>query len=147
MDGSTSSTNAPGPEALATGVEPNAASAATSAVVEPAAAEEAAWPVQRSIEAKLASDFAPVEHLSVVNESSGHNVPKGSETHFKVVVVSASFQGMKPLEKHRKVNDALEDHLTNQGVHALSIVAKTPEQWAKSSAVAPSPPCHGGSKR
>lgn len=42
------------------------------------------------------------------------------------------------------VNDMLKDELSN-GVHALSIVAKTPEQWASSDKnVEPSPNCRGG---
>jgi hypothetical protein len=32
------------------------------------------------------------------------------------------------------------------GVHALSIIAKTPEEWARDEAVRESPECHGGSK-
>ena len=36
--------------------------------------------------------------MEVMNESYMHNVPKGSETHFKVVVVSPKFEG-QPLIK------------------------------------------------
>ena len=79
----------------------------------------------------------------VINESSGHNVPKGSESHFKVVVVSAAFDGVKLLERHRQVNDCLADELANS-IHALSIKAQTPAQWEKNPAVGTSPPCLGG---
>ena len=75
-----------------------------------------------------------------------HNVPKGSETHFKVVVVSEKFKEMKNLvQRHRAVNEILSEELSN-GVHALSIVAKTPEQWddQTSKVVEPSPQCRGG---
>ncbi len=34
-------------------------------------------------------------HLSVVNESYMHNVPAGSESHFKVIVVSDAFEGLR----------------------------------------------------
>ena len=104
-------------------------------------------PVAASIRCKLAAAFAPTAHLDVINESSKHNVPPDSETHFKVVVVSACFAGVALLERHRRVNDALVQELRS-GVHALSIVAKTPEQWAKTSGqVAESPPCLGGARR
>jgi BolA protein len=63
-----------------------------------------------------------------------------------VVVVSPQFEGQALLERHRTVNALLDEELKG-GVHALSIVAKTPAQWAKASAVAPSPPCLGGDKR
>lgn len=42
-------------------------------------------PIQASIEEKLSQELTPV-HLEVINESFMHNVPKGSETHFKVCV-------------------------------------------------------------
>lgn len=63
-----------------------------------------------------------------------------------MVVVSSAFAGQPPLERHRAVNTALASELASS-IHALSIVAKTPEQWAKSAAVGESPPCLGGSKR
>ncbi len=75
-----------------------------------------------------------------------HNVPKDSETHFKVVCVSPAFEGKPLLGRHRAVNALLDAELKG-GVHALSIVAKTPAEWAASEgAVAPSPSCRGGSK-
>ena len=103
-----------------------------------------AGPVSQSIVLKLQNAFAP-SHLDVQNESAGHNVAPGSETHFKVIVVSNLFEAMPLLSRHRAVNDALADELRG-GVHALSIVAKTPEQWSKSSSIAASPPCMGGSQ-
>ena len=48
----------------------------------------------------------------MINESSGHNVPKGSETHFKVVVVSDSFDGQMLIARHRMVNEILADELS-----------------------------------
>ena len=108
-------------------------------------AEAIGMAVEASIAQKLTATFSPTT-LQVINESHNHNVAAGSETHFKVVVISASFAGMPLLERHRAVNTALEQELAN-GVHALSIVAKTPEQWEKSSAVPESPPCLGGSRR
>ena len=52
------------------------------------------------------------------------------ETHFKVIVVSNAFEGMKPLERHRAVNELLADELQS-GVHALSIQTKTEKQYSK----------------
>lgn len=53
--------------------------------------------IQESIRTKLQTTLETV-HLDVINESYMHNVPKGSETHFKVVVVSKQFEGL-PLIK------------------------------------------------
>eukprot|EP00968_Pinguiococcus_pyrenoidosus_P010811 scaffold870_cov268-Pinguiococcus_pyrenoidosus.AAC.13 len=102
-------------------------------------------PVQRTIETKLAESLEP-SFLEVLNESSSHNVPPGSESHFKVIVVSSAFDGVSLIQRHRLVNHALKDELENS-IHALSIVAKTPEQWeaAGMDSVAPSPACRGGS--
>lgn len=49
-------------------------------------------PVETAIASCLQDNLAPV-HLEVVNESYMHNVPKGAETHFKVLVVSDKFEG------------------------------------------------------
>ena len=85
-------------------------------------------------------------HLEVLNESSMHSVPPGSETHFKVVVVSPHFDGQPLLQRHRAVNGALAPQF-QRGLHALSIVARTPQQWQQSGgAVSQSPPCVGGMK-
>lgn len=43
--------------------------------------------IQDVIEKKLSDEFQP-EFLKVINESDMHNVPRGSESHFKVTVVS-----------------------------------------------------------
>ena len=74
-----------------------------------------------------------------------HNVPKGSETHFKVLLVSQQFVGKKLIERHRQVNQTLKDELSGQ-VHALSIVAKTLEQWEQNPGqkLEQSPACRGG---
>jgi len=98
--------------------------------------------MQSAISTKLTAAFSP-SHLSVLNESDGHSVAPGSETHFKVIVVSDMFDGQKVIQRHRAVNSCLAVEL-NTGVHALSIVAKTPLQWDKASDVKASPPCMGG---
>jgi len=89
---------------------------------------------------KLSTAFAPT-FLEVTNESDQHSVPPGSETHFKVVVVSTSFAGLSRVDRHRRVNSTLADLLAN-GVHALTITSRTPEEWstASGSVVAGSPP-------
>ncbi|MBK8266152.1 MAG: BolA family transcriptional regulator [Nannocystis sp.] len=102
-------------------------------------------PIHAAIERKLAEALAP-EHLEVLNQSSMHSVPKGSETHFKVVIVSPLFDGEPLVARHRRVNALLAEELRG-GVHALSIEALTSAQWrARGGAVMSSPPCLGGSK-
>jgi len=74
-------------------------------------------------------------------------VPKGSETHFKVVCVSDLFEGKTLIERHRLINNALDEEFKRKGLHALSIMAKTPEQWEKNNFIPDSPNCRGGSKK
>ncbi|KAG8009830.1 Synaptic vesicle glycoprotein 2A [Nibea albiflora] len=101
-------------------------------------------PVERAIRAKLTDQLKP-DHLEVHNESHMHAVPPGSESHFRVLVVSSLFEGLPLIKRHRLVNEALKEELSTC-VHALAIQAKTPEQWGSNSTIAKSPPCMGGSK-
>ena len=60
------------------------------------------------------------------------------------MVVSEIFEGVKSIDRHRKINSILNEEL-GSGVHALSIVAKTPKQWQDSGEnPGKSPPCRGG---
>jgi len=99
-------------------------------------------PVETAIRSKLTDALKPL-HLDVINESYMHNVPKGTESHFKVVIVSSAFENVKRLQKHQLVHSALQEEL-DAGLHALSIVAKTPAEWDKSQEVGQSPACRGG---
>ena len=98
--------------------------------------------IQSSIQEKL-KNLVPV-HTDVINESFMHNVPEGSETHFKVTVVSEKFQGKLPVARHRMVHALLADEIAGP-VHALSLYAMTPEEWfEKGGQVPDSPACRGG---
>jgi stress-induced morphogen len=99
-------------------------------------------PIRRCILEKVTLSFAP-SHVEVINESYMHSVPESSETHFKLVIVSSQFQGISLVDRHRKVNHLLETELKS-GVHALSLLLKTPEQWNINSTISPSPTCRGG---
>ena len=95
------------------------------------------------IESTLA-DALPLKHLEVVNESGGHHVPAGSETHFKVVLVTDAFDGTSRLARHRQVNALLLPEF-GLGLHALAIHAYTEGEWRARHGQAPlSPPCAGG---
>ncbi len=93
------------------------------------------------IETKLRSAFAP-EHLEVENESHNHSVKPGSETHFRVVVVSPIFEGKSLVARHQLIYTALATEMKS-GLHALAITSRTPEEWAKSPEALVSPACMG----
>ncbi len=101
--------------------------------------------VQNQIKQTLTQALTPL-HLDVINESGMHNVPTGSETHFKVVAVSDQFSGKPLVFRHRMINTLLAEQFSN-GVHALSLQTMTPDEWQTSGGnVYDSPPCRGGSK-
>ena len=101
--------------------------------------------IQTDIEHIIQSALHPI-FLEVVNESHMHNVPSGSESHFKVTVVSAEFDGKILLARHRILNQLLKDELAGS-VHALSLHTLTLAEWQeKNGEIIKSPPCLGGSK-
>lgn len=101
--------------------------------------------VQERIEQKLGTAI-DLQHLEVINESDNHNVPPGSESHFKVVLVSEDFNGKRLIQRHKQVNQVLKEELSNH-IHALAIHTYTGEEWRARYGEAPmSPPCLGGSK-
>lgn len=102
--------------------------------------------IQTAIENKLSQALKPI-HLEILNESSNHNVPPGSESHFKITVVSTEFDSKMLIARHRVINQLLAEELAG-GVHALSMHTYTPEEWQeKNETTRQSPPCLGGSKK
>ncbi len=101
--------------------------------------------IQVKITDKLMEAFSPM-HLEVLNESHMHNVPEGSESHFKVTVVSEQFADLPLIKRHRVVNQVLSGEI-RQAIHALALHTMTPEEWFSKGGRSPdSPPCLGGDK-
>ena len=100
--------------------------------------------MQQTITRKLETALSP-DHLEVIDESHMHNVPEGSESHFKVVIVSDHFRDKMLLARHRLVNKALEEELDG-GIHALALHTMTMAEWYEKGRAAASPPCEGGGR-
>ena len=101
--------------------------------------------VQADIQSRLSGELHP-EFLEVENESHMHSVPPNSETHFKVVLVAAAFEGKRKVARHQQVYAILSEQLDGP-VHALALHTYTPGEWAERQQAAPdSPDCFGGSK-
>lgn len=100
--------------------------------------------IENDIRVKLQSALQP-QHLEVINESNNHNVPPGSESHFKVVIVSTEFNQKQLVARHRIINKILAAELAGP-IHALALHTLTPEEWAATGTAPASPPCMGGSK-
>lgn len=85
----------------------------------------------KRIKEKLEKELRPVE-LQVEDISfqhAGHAGARGSdgETHFNLKVVSQEFEGKSLVKRHRLIYNLLQEELQS-GLHALSIVAKTPSE-------------------
>lgn len=101
-------------------------------------------PIENRILTKLTDAFQP-SYLQVENESHMHSVPPGSESHFKVTLVTDVFTGKRQVQRHQAVYGCLAEELKN-GVHALALHTFNSEEWAASGVVPASPQCLGGSK-
>jgi len=67
--------------------------------------------------------------LEIIDDSAQHAGHAGAREggHFRVVLVAATFKGRSQLERHRLVYAAVAP-LMGQGVHALSIIARAPDE-------------------
>ena len=70
------------------------------------------------------------EHVEVEDESARHRGHAGALEggHYNAVIVSARFEGLGSVERHRAVYAALGD-LRERKVHALALRTYTPEEW------------------
>ncbi|MCE7031239.1 BolA family transcriptional regulator [Lysobacter sp. GX 14042] len=82
-----------------------------------------------AIQAAIGTALAPVS-LEVEDDSArhaGHAGARDGRGHFNVDVVSAAFEGLSPLARHRAVYAAV-GNLMETDIHALSIRARTPAE-------------------
>jgi BolA protein len=86
--------------------------------------------VAATIESKLTAALQP-KRVKVVDESelhkghAGHR--PGGQSHFRVEIVSAAFEGQSRVTRQRRVYEILADEL-KAGVHALALKTLTPAE-------------------
>jgi len=80
------------------------------------------------------------QHLEVLDESHMHS--RGTQTHYKAVVVSDRFVGLNSVKRHQLVYGTLSELMGE--FHALALHTYTPDEWAKVGAAPASPTCAGG---
>ncbi len=89
--------------------------------------------IANNIREKLNAAFAPTQ-LVVEDESAKHDghagAPPEGETHFRVHIVAAAFEGLSRVERQRRVYAALAEELRER-VHALALNVQTPREAAK----------------
>lgn len=82
-------------------------------------------PIEKRINDILSEALSP-GRIEVINESQMHaghagGTPDGSgETHMRVRIISAKFEGVSRLQRHRMINDLLKPVL-DEGLHALAL--------------------------
>lgn len=83
--------------------------------------------IKQKLQSSLEASTLEIQDVSC--QHAGHAGVKGdaNETHFNIKVVSPKFTGQSLIKRHRMVYDLLADELKS-GLHAVSIVAKTPEE-------------------
>jgi len=78
---------------------------------------------------RLDRELQPVA-LEIIDESAKHAGHAGAASgggHFVVSIVSPAFENKTLIQRHRLVYAAVDDIMHSE-IHALSIVAKTPEE-------------------
>ena len=95
-------------------------------------------PIESQIVNTLSS-FMNLASLKIINESFMHNVLKGSESHFKIVVVTNDFNNISIIQRHKLIYKTL-DNLMNK-IHALSIHTFTEEEFKLNPVILDSPEC------
>jgi BolA protein len=85
------------------------------------------------IEKRLTDTLGPCATLEVEDQSAAHAGHAGAREsgggHFAVLVVSAAFEGLSPLQRQRRVYAALADEMKGR-IHALSMTCLTPAEHA-----------------
>jgi BolA family transcriptional regulator, general stress-responsive regulator len=86
-------------------------------------------PTATRIERLLQQHLKPV-HLEVRDDSRAHagHASAGGKGHFHLKIVSTCFEGLKPLQRHRLVNETLAP-LFETDVHALGLETLTPAEF------------------
>lgn len=72
-----------------------------------------------------------LQHFEFEDQSAAHAHHKGAKQggHFALLLVSDAFANMNRIERHRHVQNLLSPLFQNQEIHALTIVAKTPDEY------------------
>ena len=79
--------------------------------------------IRRALTDALAPDSLDIEDQSHLH--AGHAGARGGMGHFKVTIVARQFAGLKPLQQHQLVYDAVGE-LMQTDIHALIIDARPP---------------------
>ncbi len=92
--------------------------------------------IAQTIQRKINDRLSP-SHLEVNDESHLHvghaGAREGGQSHFRLLVVSAQFEGLSRVARQRLINDILREELVGP-IHALAMKTLTPDELQASEA-------------
>lgn len=94
------------------------------------AADEAASTADLESALREHAPLHPITHVDVTDVSAN-----ACASSFIVVVVSSAFDGLRLVDRHRLVHDALDKHIPS--IHALQLRCFTQQAYAKKTQQAP----------
>ena len=74
-----------------------------------------------------------IKQLIAANLVCDYITLEGDGRHWYTTVVSAEFEGKRAIARHQRVYATLGDKMKTDEIHALSIKAFTPAEWAAQS--------------
>lgn len=74
-----------------------------------------------------------IKNLIAAGIESSWVTVNGEGGMFDTIVVAEQFEGLTPVKRQQMVYAAVNAHITNGDIHALSIKAYTPDQWKTAS--------------
>lgn len=93
--------------------------------------------IEEEDEGNVSDEGGPVITAAILTDYIRKDMPDavvtvtdrtGTMDHLKVLVVSSAFQNKTLLDRHRMIYRALDAPLKDGRIHALELIAKTPEE-------------------
>jgi acid stress-induced BolA-like protein IbaG/YrbA len=75
-----------------------------------------------------------LQSLITAGLACDHCQLEGDGRHWYATIVSAAFEGLRPIARHQKVYATLGTRMQTDEVHALSMKTLTPAEWAAQAA-------------
>ena len=71
-----------------------------------------------------------LKHIIAAGLACEHLEVEGDGRHWFATIVSAEFEGKRPIARHQRVYATLGQRMASDEVHALSMKTLTPSEWA-----------------
>ncbi|WOK98885.1 hypothetical protein Cni_G07597 [Canna indica] len=89
--------------------------------------------IRQKLQSTLEASVLEIDDVSHKHAGHAGVQPGAQETHFNIKIVSPKFDGQSLVKRHQMVYQLIDDELKS-GLHAVSIVAKTPQESGSANA-------------